>query len=69
MIAEKRINENEKLCLTHNIANGGDCSKFGHCSPFQNRHRRKEIRLPKSEIINMIEQKNTLDSIFLLIRI
>jgi|BioPla2DNA2_1021312.scaffolds.fasta_scaffold03108_15 hypothetical protein len=33
MIAEKRINENEKLCLTHNIANGGYSSKFGHCSP------------------------------------
>ena len=20
---------------THNIANGGDCSKFGHCSPLR----------------------------------
>jgi hypothetical protein len=25
----------ELRCPTHNIANGGDSSKFGHCSPLQ----------------------------------
>tara|TARA_R110000737_G_C14582177_1_gene485883 strand:+ start:1163 stop:1333 length:171 start_codon:yes stop_codon:yes gene_type:complete len=27
--------DNEKQGITHNIANGGESSKFGHCSPLQ----------------------------------
>lgn len=26
---------NKVRFTTHNLANGGDCSKFGHCSPLQ----------------------------------